>query len=47
MRHSQRNSKLTPHEDRDLFPDYNHLDVFIGKNAARDVVPLILKELDQ
>lgn len=27
-------------------PGYGHLDVFIGKNAAQDVFPLILQELD-
>jgi hypothetical protein len=27
-------------------PDYSHLDVFIGKNAARDVFPLMLQQLD-
>jgi len=26
-------------------PGYSHLDVFMGKNAARDVFPLMLKEL--
>jgi hypothetical protein len=26
--------------------DYGHLDIFIGKNAARDVFPLILEELE-
>ena len=30
-----------------VIPGYSHLDVFIGKNAARDVFPLMLKELDQ
>ncbi|MDE1148860.1 MAG: hypothetical protein PW843_20020 [Azospirillaceae bacterium] len=29
------------------FPGYGHLDIFIGKNAARDVFPTILAELDQ
>jgi hypothetical protein len=28
-------------------PGYSHLDVFMGKNAARDVFPLILTELDR
>ena len=28
-------------------PDYSHLDVFIGKDAARDVFPLMLEELDK
>ena len=27
-------------------PGYSHLDVFMGKNAARDVFPLMLAELD-
>jgi hypothetical protein len=30
-----------------VLPDYSHLDVFIGKNAARDAFPLILEELDR
>jgi hypothetical protein len=29
-----------------LLPDYSHLDVFMGKNSARDVFPIILKELE-
>jgi cholesterol oxidase len=29
-----------------LVPDYGHLDLVIGKNAARDVFPLILDHLD-
>ena len=28
-------------------PDYGHLDVFMGKDAARDVFPLIAAELDK
>jgi hypothetical protein len=28
-------------------PSYGHLDVFMGKNAARDVFPLIEAELDR
>jgi hypothetical protein len=28
-------------------PDYSHLDVFIGKRAAREVFPLVLQELDR
>jgi hypothetical protein len=32
------------HALREL-PGYSHLDVFMGKNAARDVFPLMLKEL--
>jgi len=27
--------------------DYGHLDVFMGKNAHRDVFPLILSELER
>jgi hypothetical protein len=30
-----------------LFPTYGHLDVFMGKNAHRDVFPLILNELQR
>jgi hypothetical protein len=26
---------------------YGHLDVFLGKDAAHDVFPLILEELDR
>jgi hypothetical protein len=26
-------------------PEYSHLDIFMGKNAARDVFPLMIKEL--
>jgi hypothetical protein len=29
------------------FPEYGHLDVFMGKNAAKDVFPVILEELDR
>ena len=29
-----------------VLPDYGHLDVIIGKDAARDVFPLVLRELD-
>lgn len=28
-----------------VFPDYSHLDVFMGKNAALDTFPLIIEEL--
>jgi pimeloyl-ACP methyl ester carboxylesterase len=28
-----------------VLPDYGHLDVFIGRNAARDVFPIIAQEL--
>jgi hypothetical protein len=30
-----------------VLPDYSHLDVFIGRHAARDVFPLILSELER
>jgi hypothetical protein len=30
-----------------VLPEYSHLDVFIGKNAARDVFPLMLSELER
>jgi pimeloyl-ACP methyl ester carboxylesterase len=30
-----------------MIPNYGHLDIFFGKNAARDVLPLISAELDR
>jgi pimeloyl-ACP methyl ester carboxylesterase len=30
-----------------ILPGYGHLDVFIGKNAARDVFPIMLAELEK
>ena len=30
-----------------MLPGYGHLDVFIGKDAARDVFPLMIEELDK
>lgn len=30
-----------------IFPEYGHLDVFMGKNAARDTFPLMLAELEK
>lgn len=30
-----------------VIPDYGHLDIFMGQDAARDVFPLILAELDK
>lgn len=30
-----------------IFPEYGHLDVFIGKNAAQDTFPFILEELNK
>ena len=32
---------------RHVFPGYAHMDCFIGKNAARDVYPTVLAELDR
>ena len=29
-----------------IIPDYGHLDIFMGQNAAKDTFPLIIKELD-
>lgn len=29
-----------------IIPDYGHLDIFLGKNAATDVFPLMLQQLD-
>jgi len=29
-----------------IFPTYGHLDVFMGKNAAKDTYPVILAALD-
>lgn len=31
---------------RILIPNYNHMDCFVGKNAAQDIYPLILAQLD-
>ncbi len=30
-----------------IVPDYGHMDLFIGRNAHRDVTPLILEELER
>jgi hypothetical protein len=30
-----------------VLPDYAHLDVFIGKDAGRDVFPRMLDELER
>ena len=30
-----------------LLPTYGHLDVFMGKDAAREVFPTMLEELDK
>ena len=32
---------------RTVIPDYAHMDLFIGKDAARDVYPVITAELDR
>jgi cholesterol oxidase len=32
---------------RHVVPNYAHMDCFIGKNAARDVYPIVLAELDK
>ncbi|MBF4769582.1 hypothetical protein ISU10_17585 [Nocardioides agariphilus] len=32
---------------RTVIPDYSHMDLFIGKDAARDVYPVITAELDR
>lgn len=29
-----------------VFPRYSHLDIFLGKNAAKDIFPTILRELE-
>ena len=31
---------------RHVFPEYAHMDLFIGKNADRDIFPFIEKTLD-
>jgi len=35
------------HYTRHVIPDYGHIDCIFGKNAARDVYPLILQHLDR
>jgi hypothetical protein len=35
------------HHSLHLLRSYGHLDVFMGKNAHRDVFPLILNELER
>ena len=32
---------------RIVFPDYAHMDCYIGKDAARDIYPTIVAELDR
>ena len=43
---------LSQHNDKSLYrhriiPNYGHMDLFIGRNAHRDVTPSILEELDR
>ncbi|MBV7258679.1 GMC family oxidoreductase N-terminal domain-containing protein [Erythrobacter crassostreae] len=43
---------LSEHNGKSLYnqriiPDYGHMDLFIGRNAHRDVTPCILEELDR
>ncbi|WP_330960962.1 alpha/beta fold hydrolase [Photobacterium sp. 53610] len=35
------------HYTRHVIPDYGHIDCIFGRNASRDVYPLIVKHLDQ
>jgi choline dehydrogenase-like flavoprotein len=35
------------HYVRHVIPGYAHMDCFIGKNASRDVYPIVLQELDK
>jgi cholesterol oxidase len=30
-----------------IIPEYAHMDCFIGKDAARDVYPIVLAELER
>lgn len=32
---------------RHVIPDYGHIDCIFGKNAVKDVYPLILQQLDE
>ena len=41
---------LKRHRDKDalhIVPEYGHLDMFMGKNAAKDVFPLMVAELEK
>ncbi len=43
---------LQDHNGKDLYsqkiiPDYGHMDLFIGRNAHRDVTPWIIEELER
>ena len=35
------------HHSLHVLPTYSHLDMFMGKSAARDVFPIIIDELDR
>ena len=35
------------HHALHVIPDYGHLDIFMGQNAYRDVLPLMVQELDR
>lgn len=43
---------LSQHNGKDLYaqrvvPDYGHMDLFIGRNAAKEVTPMLLEELEK
>jgi hypothetical protein len=42
---SEHNGKSLYHQG--IIPDYGHMDLFIGRNANRDVTPLVLEELER
>ncbi len=42
-RHGDADGRYTRH----VIPDYAHMDCFIGKDAARDVYPIVLAELEK
>ena len=42
-----RHKNGSEHYTRHVFKDYAHMDCFIGKNAARDVYPVVRAELDR
>lgn len=45
--HEYLNSFRSDYHTLHVLPDYSHLDVFIGRRAARDVFPLMLAELER
>lgn len=45
--HAYFNAQHRNYHSLHVIPDYGHLDVFIGKNAAADTFPLILAELEK